>query len=32
VVDQVLPGSGINPPVIELHVKGKIGDLEIRRG
>jgi phage shock protein PspC (stress-responsive transcriptional regulator) len=31
-VDQVLPGSGLNPPVIELHVKGKIGDLEIRRG
>jgi phage shock protein PspC (stress-responsive transcriptional regulator) len=31
-VDQVLPGSGLNPPVIELHVKGKIGDLEVRRG
>jgi phage shock protein PspC (stress-responsive transcriptional regulator) len=31
-VDQVLPGSGLNPPVIELHVKGKIGDLEVSRG
>ncbi|MEO5875812.1 MAG: PspC domain-containing protein [Streptosporangiaceae bacterium] len=31
-VDQVLPGAGANPPVIELHVKGKIGDLEVRRG
>ncbi|WP_460306305.1 PspC domain-containing protein [Actinocorallia aurea] len=31
-VDQVLDGSGPNPPVLEVHVKGMVGDVEVVRG
>lgn len=30
-VERTLPGSGTNPPVLELHVKGRVGDLEVVR-
>ncbi|MDX6744452.1 PspC domain-containing protein [Actinocorallia sp. A-T 12471] len=31
-VDQVLDGSGQNPPTLEVHVKGMLGDVEVIRG
>lgn len=31
-VERTLPGSGVRPPVLELHVKGRFGDLEVVRG
>lgn len=31
-VERTLPGSGANPPVLELRVKGRFGDLEVARG
>ncbi|MCD0453174.1 PspC domain-containing protein [Actinocorallia sp. API 0066] len=31
-VDQVLDGSGNNPPTLEIHVRGRIGDVEVIRG
>ncbi|ROO90182.1 phage shock protein C (PspC) family protein [Actinocorallia herbida] len=31
-VDQVLDGSGQNPPTLEVHVKGIVGDVEVVRG
>ncbi|MEO3787797.1 PspC domain-containing protein [Actinocorallia sp. B10E7] len=31
-VERTLPGAGSNPPVLELHVKGRLGDLEVVRG
>lgn len=31
-VEHTLPGSGVRPPVLELHVKGRFGDLEVVRG
>ncbi|WP_106403426.1 PspC domain-containing protein [Actinocorallia populi] len=31
-VERTLPGVGANPPVLELHVKGRLGDLEVVRG
>jgi len=30
-VERTLPGSGTNPPVLELQVKGRVGDLEVVR-
>ncbi|GAA0959543.1 hypothetical protein GCM10009550_49500 [Actinocorallia libanotica] len=31
-VERTLPGVGANPPVLELHVKGRLSDLEVVRG